>query len=142
MDYPPNRIIRLVQQGLREEVMASNAIQICSACETCVTRCPNGIEIADLIDALRTQAYAEGIATREPVVRSFHKAFLGGFRNYGRLHEIGFVVRLKLRTFNFFQDVWVGSKMFFKGKFAILPHKIRDRKLIQRIFAKTIDKKD
>lgn len=141
MDHPPNEIIRLVQQGLREEVLRSGSIQICSACETCVTRCPNGIEIAELIDGLRTLAFEEGHETREPTVRKFHRAFLGGFRNYGRVHEIGFVMRLKLSTLALFQDVWVGTRMFFKGKFALLPHKIRDRKLIRRIFEKTLERK-
>jgi heterodisulfide reductase subunit C len=139
MDYPPNEIIRLVQHGLGEEVLSSVSIQICSACETCVTRCPNGIKIADLVDALRVRAFERDLPTREPNVRKFHRSFLGGFRNYGRLHEIGFVMMLKLRTLNLFQDAWVGARMFFKGKFSILPHRIKGRDQVKEIFRKTLD---
>ncbi len=139
MDYPPNRIVRLVQLGLRDEALSSISIQICSACETCVTRCPNGIEIAALIDSLRIKSMKEGVETREPLLRKFHKSFLGGFRNYGRLHEIGFVIRLKLRTLNMFQDAWSGFRMFLKGKFSILPHRIKGREAIKEIFRRTIE---
>ncbi len=139
MDHPPNEIVRLVQLGLADEVLSSKSIQICSACETCVTRCPNGIEIANLVDALRIRAFERDLPTREPAVRKFHRSFLGGFRNYGRLHEMRFVMMLKLRTLNLFQDVWVGIRMFLKGKFSILPHKIKGRDEVKEIFRRTID---
>jgi len=38
MDHLPHQIIRMVQMGLKHEVLASSAIWLCASCETCVTR--------------------------------------------------------------------------------------------------------
>jgi heterodisulfide reductase subunit C len=53
MDILPNQIIRFAQLGLIDELLASNAIWICASCLTCNARCPKGINIAEVIEALR-----------------------------------------------------------------------------------------
>lgn len=53
MDILPNQIIRFAQLGLKEELLASKAIWICASCLTCNSRCPKGINIAEVIEALR-----------------------------------------------------------------------------------------
>ena len=53
MDLLPNQIIRLAQMGMKDELLDSSAIWICVSCMTCNTRCPQGIKIAEIIEALR-----------------------------------------------------------------------------------------
>ncbi|MCK4765796.1 MAG: 4Fe-4S dicluster domain-containing protein [Candidatus Aminicenantes bacterium] len=53
MDILPNQIIRLAQLGLKEELLESKAIWVCASCMTCNTRCPKGINIAEVIEAVR-----------------------------------------------------------------------------------------
>jgi len=53
MDILPNQIIRLAQLGLREDLLKSKAIWVCASCMTCNVRCPKGINIAEVIEALR-----------------------------------------------------------------------------------------
>lgn len=53
MDILPNQIIRFAQLGLKDELLASRAIWICASCLTCNARCPKGINIAEVIEALR-----------------------------------------------------------------------------------------
>jgi heterodisulfide reductase subunit C len=53
MDILPNQIIRLAQLGLKDELLASRSIWICASCMTCNVRCPKGINIAEVIEALR-----------------------------------------------------------------------------------------
>jgi len=53
MDILPNQIIRYAQLGLKDELLASRAIWICASCLTCNARCPKGINIAEVIEALR-----------------------------------------------------------------------------------------
>jgi heterodisulfide reductase subunit C len=53
MDILPNQIIRFAQLGLKDELLASRAIWICASCMTCNARCPKGINIAEVIEALR-----------------------------------------------------------------------------------------
>ncbi|MDH3878747.1 MAG: 4Fe-4S dicluster domain-containing protein, partial [Desulfobacterales bacterium] len=61
MDYPPNRVIRMVQLGLRKEALESSGIWICVGCNTCSIQCPNCIDIPAVNDALRQMAMAEGM---------------------------------------------------------------------------------
>jgi heterodisulfide reductase subunit C len=53
MDILPNQIIRFAQLGLKEELLASRAIWVCASCMTCNVRCPKGINIAEVIEAIR-----------------------------------------------------------------------------------------
>ncbi len=53
MDILPNQIIRYAQLGLSDELLRSKAIWICASCFTCNARCPKGINIAEVIEALR-----------------------------------------------------------------------------------------
>ena len=52
MEYGPDRILRMIQLGEKERVLTSGDIWLCASCETCGTRCPNEINIADVMDAL------------------------------------------------------------------------------------------
>ena len=53
MDVLPNQIIRLAQLGLEEEIAKSNTIWICASCYTCAVRCPRGVDLARVMEALR-----------------------------------------------------------------------------------------
>lgn len=53
MDILPNQIIRYAQLGLKDDLLKSKAIWICASCMTCNARCPKGINIAEVIEALR-----------------------------------------------------------------------------------------
>jgi len=52
MDYLPSKIIRMVQLGL-EEALESSTIWVCTTCFNCEVRCPRGIDIANVMEALR-----------------------------------------------------------------------------------------
>jgi len=52
MDYLPSKIIRMVQMGL-EEALETKTIWICMTCFNCQVRCPRGIDIANVMEALR-----------------------------------------------------------------------------------------
>jgi heterodisulfide reductase subunit C len=53
MDILPNQIVRFAQLGLKDDLLASKAIWVCASCMTCNVRCPKGINIAEVIEALR-----------------------------------------------------------------------------------------
>ncbi|MCK4317711.1 4Fe-4S dicluster domain-containing protein [Candidatus Bathyarchaeota archaeon] len=52
MDYLPSKIIRMVQLGL-EEALESKTIWVCTTCFNCEVSCPRGIDIANVMEALR-----------------------------------------------------------------------------------------
>lgn len=53
MDVIPSQIMRFLQIGLEESLLASNTPWICASCEICSVRCPRGIEVARIMEALR-----------------------------------------------------------------------------------------
>lgn len=53
MDILPNQIIRYAQLGFKDELMRSKSIWVCVSCFTCNARCPKGINIAEVIEAIR-----------------------------------------------------------------------------------------
>jgi len=52
MDLLPSKVIRFVQLG-EMEVLDSKTIWVCSTCFNCEVRCPRGIDIANVMEALR-----------------------------------------------------------------------------------------
>jgi len=54
MDILPNQVIRYAQIGLKDELLASKSIWICASCMTCDVRCPKGINVAEVFEAIRS----------------------------------------------------------------------------------------
>ncbi|HDH10036.1 MAG TPA: 4Fe-4S dicluster domain-containing protein [Chloroflexi bacterium] len=52
MDFTPAGIVRAVQIGDRS-VLKSKAIWVCASCFSCTVRCPRGIDLAKVTEALR-----------------------------------------------------------------------------------------
>ncbi|MCS7265348.1 MAG: 4Fe-4S dicluster domain-containing protein [Armatimonadetes bacterium] len=59
-DLLPHQIMRLLQFGMVKEVFASQSPWLCVACMTCVTRCPKGVDVAKVMEAIRTIQLREG----------------------------------------------------------------------------------
>jgi heterodisulfide reductase subunit C len=134
MDYPPNRLIHLVQLGLKKEALESSGIWICVGCNTCSIQCPNAIDIPAVNDALRGMAIEEGVVVAEPEILDFHKEVLHSIERYGRTHKFEIMLRYKLRRHDWFSDATVGFKMFAKRKLELLPSRSRDMEAIKGLF--------
>jgi len=137
MTYGPDRVLRMVHFGDKERLLTSHDIWVCASCETCGTRCPNEIDIARVMDALRQLAVAEGATIAEPDAIKFHRLFLFLIQNMGRMHEASLMGIYLLWTMDFMDYVGVGPKMFFKGKVPLFPHRIKGRGEVKRIFKAT-----
>jgi heterodisulfide reductase subunit C len=68
--YKPRHIIRMAMLGLKEEVLKSATIWLCASCYTCQERCPQGIEIADLMLAIRNVAVKDGYLTKTSLTQA------------------------------------------------------------------------
>ena len=139
MDYTPPQILRMILLGLDEEVLSARAPWLCASCETCTTRCPQGIDIAGIMDGVRSVAIAQGRRSPVPRPLAFYQSGLWSIRQFGRIYELGLIGLLKLKTREFMKDVDLGRKLFFKGKLKILPS-IRGRRDIRRIFSRVKEK--
>jgi len=61
MDYPPRLVWRRVQLGLRDEVLNSRTFWLCTTCKACQVRCPRGIDLMDVMIALKEYAFGKDI---------------------------------------------------------------------------------
>ena len=139
MDYPPRQVIRLLQLGLVDEALSTESVWICASCETCSSRCPRGVDIASLMDAVRREALRQNKVTDKKVA-AFNKAFLNGVKMFGRTYEAGLLVQYNTATGQFLKDAELGLPMFLRGKVGILPEKIKGRDAIKKIFEKAQEK--
>ncbi len=137
MDYPPHQIMRMVQLGLKEQVLSSSSIWLCATCETCVARCPQEVDILRVMDTLREMALQEKVKGKETIIPIFHETFLESIRTFGRQHELSMMLLLKLRSRDIFSDLNLGIKMLLKRKFGLLPPRIKGAKEMKAIFEKT-----
>jgi heterodisulfide reductase subunit C len=90
MDLLPSQVIRMAQLGM-EDVLECNTIWICASCLTCVTRCPKGVDLPRLMEALRQIALRRGVtkldlaALPPDLLQEVPQlAIVGGFRKYMR----------------------------------------------------------
>jgi heterodisulfide reductase subunit C len=90
MDILPSQVIRMAQLGM-EEVLESNTVWICASCLTCVTRCPKGVDLPRLMEALRQISLRDGVSELDldalppELVKAVPQlAIVGGFRKYMR----------------------------------------------------------
>lgn len=60
MDLTPSQVIRYSQLGIDDELLASKAIWLCSSSLTCNVRCPKGVKIAEVFEALRQLLLRQG----------------------------------------------------------------------------------
>lgn len=131
-DYTPSQVVRLLQYGMEELLLKSRVIWLCTGCETCGARCPNGINMGRVIDGLKELAWVNnGKGVPELL---FHHQFLASVRAYGRVHEAGMMVRYKLKSGQLFTDLKLGLTLLKRGKLSILPSKIKNKTQVRLMF--------
>src|SRR3990172_310562 len=143
MDYKPSQLIHAIRLGMDDLVINSKTMWLCASCETCTTRCPQEVDVAKVMDAVKITAMRRGIKPTIPEVASFNKTALSNIKMCGRMFEVGMIVALKLRTLDFFKDMGLGMKMFKKGRLKLMPSFTGARrtwKIFHRV--KSIEKKN
>jgi heterodisulfide reductase subunit C len=63
--FRTRKLIRKAQLGLKDDVLTSPDLWMCTTCYSCMERCPRGVEIVDIITVLRNMAVKEGIMSGE-----------------------------------------------------------------------------
>ena len=134
MDLDPARVMRLVQLGQREEVLKSHTIWLCASCETCTTRCPQEIDTARVMDALRIIAREAGYTKAEKEIAAANRGLLASVRGRGRVHETIMVMLQNITTGHPLRDVEKGPTMMLKGKMSPFAHRSGKADQVRRLF--------
>ena len=132
-DYPVNQIMRLIQLGQKETVLRSQAIWQCACCQACTTRCPNDIEVARVMAALRDMSMEQGMVSKKHI-RMFYDDFLKSVRRFGRVFEPGLLLQYNFKAFKLFNDAELGPGMLKRGKLPFIPYRSKDVEHVSGIF--------
>jgi len=144
MDLYPDEVIRLVILGQRETVLDCRTIWVCAACETCTTRCPNDVKIAELMDCLKEMAVHEGVPSSQPRIFALHETFLNNIKKRGRLYETTLLPAYLLKSGKLLDewnsgtwryDLKLARQMFSKGRLPLLPKSIKGKSEVRNILA-------
>ena len=145
MDLYPDEVIRMVILGQRETVLACQTIWVCAACETCTTRCPNDVRIAELMDCLKEMALREGVPSPQPGILALHETFLNNIKKRGRLYETTLLPAYLLKSGEVLDrwnsgiwryDLNLGRRMFSKGRWPLIPKSIKGKKEVREILTR------
>lgn len=140
MDYTPRRLIGMINANLKDEVLASNTFWYCASCYHCTVRCPQEIDIAGLMYALKRYSmwknqYKEGLIG--PV---FSETFVKMIANSGRSYEpvLATTYLFSMGVQEFLQEAQTATTLMLKGRLPILPPKIKRLKNFKRMIGRII----
>lgn len=132
-DWQPNQVMRALQLGQEDVALHSKTPWLCAGCQTCSTRCPQGLDINAIMEFLTREAIRQGITPPVSEVKVFNEAFLREIRLWGRAYELGLMAEMKLRTRNLLGDVDLGIRMLRKNKLPFLPSPTRSSRKVKKI---------
>ncbi|WP_291321396.1 4Fe-4S dicluster domain-containing protein [Desulfonatronospira sp.] len=87
MDLGPRRILALLRDGFLAEVLGSRSIWMCVSCNACLTRCPQGVPVSDIMYALRVMSLEHNLARREFKMPDVYRGFVRQVEKRGRVSE-------------------------------------------------------
>ncbi len=129
MQYPPRKMIALIRAGMRDEVLSSGSMWHCLSCYMCTVRCPRGVKPTELAHVLESLAEKEGIRVRGTSTPVMYRSFVESMRSYGRVHELGMMMKYYLRTnpLAALKLAMVGLQMFLHKRMPLKPKKVKGR---------------
>lgn len=121
MDYTPRQLWRLIQLGLKEEVLTSNSFWLCTACYACTLRCLRGIACTETMSTLKRMAVSVGMEKHSASAR-FYETFRDIIRRHGRIHELELMITFFGRAKQGLQmlgSARLGLTLWRKGKISL-----------------------
>jgi len=113
----PAQIMRAVQLGQVDMVFDDRFIWLCTGCETCTTRCPQGIDIAAIMDELKIMARKQGRIPAGTPSAAMLKLNYDSFVRWGRMWEVELITLDVLKRPSSAKNWFtLGPKMVLKGK--------------------------
>jgi heterodisulfide reductase subunit C2 len=141
MDYSPMQIIKMINLGMKEEVLSSSTIWLCSSCYTCASRCPRDVSFATLAMSLKNRAIRDNLVKDDSKVK-FHRSFFQVVDKYGRSYE----PELFLNIMNIkdvkgvLHNAGLGIRLLKKGKMKIKAPKTEQHPWQKDMIEKTDEK--
>jgi heterodisulfide reductase subunit C len=91
MDVLPSQVVRFLQLGISSQIKDCRSMWVCAACTMCHARCPKGVDISKIMEALRVLRLREVGAepridctdfTEDYLERAPQIAMVSGYRKF------------------------------------------------------------
>jgi quinone-modifying oxidoreductase subunit QmoC len=135
MDYTPRRIIAMIREGFRDEVLNSRTIWLCASCYSCTVDCPREIKITDVMYALKQEAIAQGKFPRRFPIPILAREFFRGVERNGRNSEGPLMVRFYLKTnpFAMLKNARMAFRLWRRGRLSLAEEKVRQPESVRTL---------
>jgi heterodisulfide reductase subunit C len=139
MDLHPYQVVRLAQLGQVERLKTCRTIWVCSACQTCLTRCPNEVDLPRFMDWLKETVAKEGRTVEQRRTLLFHRQFLKEVSRHGRVFEGSLMASYMLKSGGALgpealANAKLGLEMLIRGRLKLTPSTIKDRRWLKALF--------
>jgi heterodisulfide reductase subunit C len=142
MEYGPRRMMHMVRLGLVDQALQSKDIWMCVSCFSCTARCPQGIQIADVMSVLRNLSLAKGVARDQEA--AFSRTFVEVIQRHGRMYEAEVMLRYYLGKQGLagivplMKQAGLAMNMLRKRKLALRPERIEQPEDVSEIVAASL----
>jgi len=137
MDVTPRRLIALVREGFRRDVLSSQTIWLCASCYSCAAHCPRQIPITDLMYSLKREAMRDHLYPGRFPIPVLAREFYRMIQNRGRNSEFWLVLRMVLRSnpLSLFGMARNGWDLWRTGRLSLKVERVENREEIRAMFA-------
>ena len=116
MDLSPAQLVHHMLLEQWDPVLESGAIWACVHCETCTARCPQEVNISELLQAARVIAWRSGKVSPSQPIAAYFASFLENLYLYGRSAELPLTIICKLKSEDYFRDFTLGLRLIARGR--------------------------
>ena len=141
LEHTPRRLVALLRAGMDEEVLRSATPWSCASCYACAVRCPAGIAVTDLMNALKRAALRRGIRPRDSDAHRFARLFTDAVCAGGRATELPVMMRYMAlhHPARLVGQSLVGLSMLLSGRMPLLAHRVKDLDSFHRMVARACE---
>ncbi len=141
MDFSPRKIIAMVREGFKDEVLGSFTIWLCASCYSCTSDCPREIKITDVMYALKQMAIAEKVYPKRFPIPIMAQEFFRYVEREGRNSEGRLMLNMSLKTnpFRLLRYAKMGWKLFTSGRVSLREEGVKDKEGLHA-FLRAVDK--
>jgi len=132
MKYTPRRLMQMIRTGMRAEALAADTFWYCASCYSCSVRCPQDINLAEVMYAMRNLA----LKGSRDASAAFYRAFAESVRRHGRAHEVEMMLLFAFGSnpLRLLKMAPIGLKMMLKGKMHFLQSSIKGVREVQQLY--------
>jgi quinone-modifying oxidoreductase, subunit QmoC len=136
MDFTPRRVIAMIREGFRSEVLNSLTIWLCASCYSCTVECPREIKITDVMYALKQEAIATGVYPKHFPIPVLAREFFGGVERSGRNSEGPLMIRFFLKTLNplgALKNSRVAFRLWWTGRLSLFEEGMKQKGVVRTL---------